>query len=51
MKLSIKQLENQWVLNDKEYEYFLNHGIIIEKYIFQAQEKRNKEITQRRNRN
>ena len=37
-KLSMKQLEKQWVLNDEEYKYFLAHGITVEEYLIQKNE-------------
>ena len=49
-KLSMKQLEGKWVLDDKEYKYFLAHGITVEKYLLQKNEEcakalRDKDVT------
>ena len=43
-KLSIKQLERKWVLNDEEYKYFLTHGITVEEYLMQKNEACRKEL-------
>ena len=43
-KLSMKQLNWQWILNDEEYKFFLNHGITIEGYLIQKHEAHLKEL-------